>query len=386
MAKHYLLSPSGSKRWMVCPASLRLPQESSESSYAAEGTAAHSLAEACWFCSLDAIDFIGREIDGFLVTEEMAGAIAIYVDTIRDRARKLGASDDQVHLEVTLVHPTMDFFGGTIDCRIETDTHRCIIDLKYGAGITVEVDNPQLDCYVALADAQVSHWKPTEVVIVQPRVKHEGGPVRSRQVTEKDLADFSLKLGEVVKNLKDFATHEVEAEDVHPGEHCRWCPAKRWCPGLKAAVDLAAASEFDVAAIDAEDTAKWLALEKPVMMFFKAHKVWATQTLANGGSVPGWKLVSGREGNRAWAVEEDDLIDQLAELGICKSQITEQKLISPAQAEKRGVPKDVIAPLVKRAKAGVALAPASDKRPAIDGQSAADVFSDMEFDDDGENR
>jgi len=312
----------------------------------------------------------------------MAGAIAIYVDTIRDRARKLGASDDEVFLEMTLVHPLMDFFGGTIDCRIETNTHRCIIDLKYGAGVVVEVDNPQLDCYVALADSHADRWKSTEVVIVQPRVKHTDGPVRKREITEADLAAFSLKLSQVVSDLKEFATHEVEVSDVHPGDHCRWCPGKRWCPGLQDAANKAAAAEFDLSNMDAEETAKWLALEKPILMFLKAHKSWASQTLASGGEIPGWKLVLGREGNRAWAMEEDELIDHLVGLGVNKSAITEQKLVSPAQAEKRGVAKDLISPLIKRAKAGVTLAPASDKRPAVQGESAQDAFSGMDIDDD----
>lgn len=47
MGKHAFLSPSSSHRWLNCPPSLRLGQqyEDTTSSYAAEGTDAHTLCE-----------------------------------------------------------------------------------------------------------------------------------------------------------------------------------------------------------------------------------------------------------------------------------------------------------------------------------------------------
>jgi hypothetical protein len=47
MGRHALLSPSSSHRWLNCPPSLRLGQryEDTTSSYAAEGTEAHTLCE-----------------------------------------------------------------------------------------------------------------------------------------------------------------------------------------------------------------------------------------------------------------------------------------------------------------------------------------------------
>jgi hypothetical protein len=47
-SEHAKLSPSASERWMTCPASIRMEEQvppEPESTYAAEGTAAHSLGE-----------------------------------------------------------------------------------------------------------------------------------------------------------------------------------------------------------------------------------------------------------------------------------------------------------------------------------------------------
>lgn len=48
MGEHALLSASSAKRWMSCPPSARLQEEfeqQQESTYAKEGTKAHSMAE-----------------------------------------------------------------------------------------------------------------------------------------------------------------------------------------------------------------------------------------------------------------------------------------------------------------------------------------------------
>ena len=68
---HSKLSPSSSKRWMICAGSIRLIEElgveSKTSKYAAEGTVAHSVGEDCLENNEDAVYYIGeyREADGY---------------------------------------------------------------------------------------------------------------------------------------------------------------------------------------------------------------------------------------------------------------------------------------------------------------------------------
>ena len=86
---HSALGASSSYRWLACPGSVRLsvglPTVSSV--YAEEGTAAHSLGETCLKHNRDPrrhvsklIPVNGHEYD---VTEEMAEAVKLYVDTVR---------------------------------------------------------------------------------------------------------------------------------------------------------------------------------------------------------------------------------------------------------------------------------------------------------------
>jgi hypothetical protein len=100
---HAILSPSGFKALMLCPAKPAmergLPDSSSE--YADEGTAAHFLASWCLENDERAADrlgnFIGVDAEGacwsdvgasskahlFEVTVEMAEAVQVYIDTVR---------------------------------------------------------------------------------------------------------------------------------------------------------------------------------------------------------------------------------------------------------------------------------------------------------------
>ena len=80
--KHSQLGASKAHRWMTCPASVSLeatfPDE--ESFYAAEGTAAHALAEMCLKSQKPPESYMGVEVEGFVVDELMAYFVAMYVD------------------------------------------------------------------------------------------------------------------------------------------------------------------------------------------------------------------------------------------------------------------------------------------------------------------
>ena len=115
-----------------------------------------------------------------------------------------------------------------------------VIDLKYGAGVPVEVeDNPQLLYYGLGALLANKQWKPheVEVVIVQPRCPHPDGPVRSQVLQVVDLLEFAADLVEAVKRTEEASEQHATLDTLNwmraylnPGDHCRWCPAAAICP------------------------------------------------------------------------------------------------------------------------------------------------------------
>jgi len=85
MAAHAKLSASGAHRWATCAYSVKaesgLPDSSSI--FAAEGTAAHELAEHCLNTGDDPHSLIGQSFAGIEVDAEMAEHIAGYVAYVK---------------------------------------------------------------------------------------------------------------------------------------------------------------------------------------------------------------------------------------------------------------------------------------------------------------
>lgn len=121
---------------------------------------------------------------------------------------------------------------------------------------------------------------------------------------------------------------------------------------------------------------------KPVAeAYFDAVEKKVFDLLSNGQSVPGFKLVSGRPGNRKWT----DSAQALDELKKAKLKMSEYyktpEVISPTQAEKlykQGVIGErkwqTLQGLITRPEGKPTLAAATDKRPAL--KSDADYLTD----------
>ena len=103
----------------------------------------------------------------------------------------------------------------------------------------------------------------------------------------------------------------------------------------------------------------------------KALRAQVEENLITGVEVPGYKLVDGRKGNRAWSsVEEAEAT--LKTMRVPHDQMYDYKVVSPTTAEKlfkagvigpRQWPK--LSTLITQAEGKPSVAPAADKRPAI---------------------
>lgn len=237
-ASHAKLGPSAAKRWMTCPGSVAAiaacPVEDTTSEAAAEGTAAHALAE---ILLRERIELKGR---GDLLKEWTAeygekydanalkAGVMPYVDKVSDAWEELGGRKRARLLLEQRVFVIEDVYG-TADAVIISDKGVLhVLDLKFGRGVRVEAeDNPQLRCYAlgALQDAELEQdIREVQMTIVQPRHK-DGGHISTAIMTAEALHAWGEELSAAA------AATQVEGAPRAPSEGgCLFCPAAPWCP------------------------------------------------------------------------------------------------------------------------------------------------------------
>lgn len=246
---HARLSASGAYIWLNCTMSPRLSKglERKSSKWADEGTKAHWVAESM------------LQGQGTLDLDEHATMqkwVKPYVDyvTALVKTSPFHAIEKRVSLaplwELEGENPPEDMFG-TADFVCLTPDPRTlhVVDLKYGAGVAVEVkDNSQL-MYYALAvllslPPELLQPEVIRMTVVQPRCAHPDGPVRHWDIPTVDLLDWGHSILKPTVEL--IANDDVKYLSVVEGKHCRWCPAASGqCPEKHKTKTAQAQQEFE---------------------------------------------------------------------------------------------------------------------------------------------
>ena len=377
MSKHAVLGASSASRWLACPGSVRLsegvPRISSK--YADEGTAAHELAERCLKSDDNARDRLGTVIavngETYTVTEEMADAVQVYLDVVRQTYAEAGKSADmrfEARFNLDWLYPGM---YGRNDAMVgESFGTLTIFDYKHGAGVPVEVEGNAQMMYYALGAARDDAYEDVEMVIVQPRANHTDGPVRRHRITIKELMEWGEKV--LLPGAK--ATEDPNAP-LREGSHCRFCPALPVCPQQKALTVAVAKDVFSArpkappapSALSVPELRKVLEAADLIEAWLKASREHVRGMLEAGivkSDEVGYKLVTGRA-TRSWM--DEAMAKEWLEALLDQEAYTEPKLISPAQAEKilKGAEaKKAIKGMVQETR-GIQMAPLSDPREEI---------------------
>lgn len=371
--QHALLSASGAHRWLACPPSATLEAElpDSSSSAAEQGTAAHALAE--WKLRRALHDAPTTKPVSDWHDAEMDTLTEDYVAFILERLRDVRqtCADPQVLIEQRLdfSHVVPGGFG-TGDCVIIAEPTLQIIDMKYGQGVLVEAEsNSQLMLYALGAlEAFGSLYDISEVAVTifQPR--------RSNVSTWTiPVAELEAWAEQVVKPRAALAARG-EGEFA-PGEWCRFCKLSPTCR-TRAEANLALAKhEF---APPAELTDAEIA---QVLAQLPDLKAWAADVEAHalslavnqGKNWPGFKLVEGRSIRK---YSDESAVAQAAEAaGV---DVWDRKLKTITALEKQLGKKrftTLLGDLVVKPAGKPTLVPESDKRPALEIQSAANEFT-----------
>ena len=404
MAAHALLSPSAAERWINCPASVFLNKDIPDegSVYADEGTAAHTIMELAgkeYFkgfefdsikttLALKLAEMMTRGPQGkFTITDAWADeAINCARVWLTELDKVCGGFPDYVAFEtrVNSVEIPNGSMGGTADCLMLVGDTLHVFDYKHGQGVPVSAENnPQLSLYGYMA--YMSHLdlpvKNVELHIVQPRADNTNAWKTSVEHLCTWFDEIVQPQAERVIEICETGKYTLEDFTVTKSG-CRFCKAKAACPAMTREVS----TELDLPRVltvpdSTEKLARLLDFKPVAEAYFDAVEKKVFDLLSNGQSVPGFKLVSGRPGNRKWT----DSAQALDELKKAKLKMSEYyktpEVISPSQAEKlfkQGVIGErkwqTLQGLITRPEGKPTLAAVTDKRPAL--KSDTDYLTD----------
>lgn len=405
MSEAIKIRPSSAGKWVPCPGSATLEQgrQEGDTSAADEGTVAHWIASLLLTGRGDQVPGFGKKFyvlnkevtpaddNGdytapvITFTQEMFDHVTRYVQEVKN------ATANQVFIEQPFDMSGLlgyDDAIGTPDCVQLFDDRIVIHDLKYGMKPVNAEGNLQLACYAwavyeAFQDDYMLEEPRFTLVIHQPRLR------------TVDIMDYSLQDMMTMWNTISLAAYNTKhAPTTQAGPHCYqyYCKAQAICPAFQAYVleDMPS----DITADIDEGTSNDVLAEK--LSKIEAIRKWCdaieqeayTLAVERGESIPGFKVVEGKAGNRKW-VDETEVTELLKSMRIKHEVMYDYKLASPTSLEKqfkagaigpRQWPK--LKDMIVRSEGSLKLVVESDKRPAVQVMPALDDMPDLQSEND----
>lgn len=401
---HALLSPSGAKKWLSCAASLACEKDIPNTSGKAAvlGTAMHTIAEMHLNQYIKGTALpLEREVGAYVLDEgkgqikalisPMKGAVLITADMI-EQVRKYTdyckaiiyvATYAKLEMRVNLtevLHPGyegVETFGTADLVAVQelanTDEHMLIIgDLKTGRHRVEAKENKQLMLYALGVYRRLKRRYNITIirlVIFQP---YAGGASEWDISVEclELFAKFAQKRALLALDAYFRGKKNLKASDFKPSvDGCQWCRFSEQCAARTKTVNSVLAEELeDDFAL--ELTPEQLVSEYEKLPLLRQHidKVEKAMAAAlhSGKKVPGYKLVEGRPGSRAW--KDEDAVNKFRENHVNGYLLDKLVPVTPTEAEKTIGKIDPelweeLAKLVTRKPGAPCVATADDKRP-----------------------
>ena len=371
---HSILGASGAERWIHCPPSARLTEgmKDEETTFAAEGTAAHALCE--WKVRKALKMRAGRRPTSDYWTDEMEELTDNYRDYIMDL---VGQAKQICKDPIILIEQRLDYSCwvpdgfGTGDFLLVADSELNIVDFKYGRGVLVYADhNPQMMLYAlgALSLFDMLYDIDTvKMTIYQPRLSN--------------ISVWSLSTNE----LHEWAENELKPKaelaskgegEYTPGSWCRFCKARNQCRARAESFLELARMEFQPPALlSDEEIAEVMQKADELSRWASDIMAYATAAAINDGRhFDGFKIVEGRSVRKF----TDTAAVEQASKDAGYTDIYNRTLITLTAFEKlmgKDTFQEILGKYVERSKGKLTLVPVSDKRPEVTITNVEDEFT-----------
>lgn len=360
------IRPSGSKVWLACPLGLTMQNLYGDrypaGAAADEGTAAHWVLENTLQGTEHPPEDWLTAPNGVAVTQDMrdhAAAAESYVEDLcqSDTARVLSER------QLTMRLPDGTALTGTADVLVLPPDGKTVhvIDYKYGHG-HVPADSPQLKIY-GIAAAQEFNRETVHLHVIQPRDYTAKSP-RSYHFTPAAQTDFCDEVANALRLAMKPKPYAVA------GSHCLRCPGRGHCDTLRtASLEFSEACGTDTTAPEAVAAELRIAQQAVDLATarLKGLQDEATHVISSGGLVPGWALER-KPGRQQWKASDEAHVLALADAFGIGDAVSKRVLITPLQAQKAGLPAELVKLHTERPMGEPKLVPAADTL-------AAQVFS-----------
>lgn len=385
---HAPCSPSSTKRILNCPGSpamkLRAEKElppPKPSPYAEEGLLAASI--------VDKILKAPKKREDILITvkdDEMRHHIDVYLDWLDTLTQSFQEKHAPVKVFSEFRVRYNDDIWGTLDFALAGKKEAVICDLKYGAGVEIDLstDTQLLTYAVCLEKTLNVKFNKVHLFIYQPRIP--GDDFQRVKVTREEIDAFekrlttgwkqSLKIIDTWKETGDVPADTLKRDD----DWCRFCLAKTLCPAFLEHIrtDALAVLENEkpiptLAALSVPQMIEIYQKKKVIEQFLKDVAGQLTYMAEQGIDVPGYKLVEGQK-RRSWIDDEEKVAEELRARGV--EHPYETKLIGITKVE-REIGKGKIGDLTQYSTPKKELVPNDDERERLTIEAGLALLTDL---------
>lgn len=330
---------SGLARPMVCPGFLsfeNLPEQQ-DSAPAKEGTAAGEMLERM---------LLGQEIpaqarNGVYFDSDMR----FYTTPVAEKIKAEAQGEIRCEQRIDWQTRSGIYIRGTYDISFVREGRLYVDDLKYGWGIVEVFENWQLLGY-AIGEVIRRGIAFEQIVlrIHQPRPHHEDGATREWVLTYGELLGYKEKI--------EARMDEIAAGNrtLQTGRQCKYCGgAAEACPAFNRLFyrALEVTTEFTQDQIDEKELSRQLdhvtRAEEVLKIKKDSLRELAVSRIKGGRIIPGYSTEQ-NYGDRKWKPGvSPDVVEALT-----GKNVVEKIMLSPAKAEKAGVPKEFVNALVEK--------------------------------------